>query len=82
MQGALATLDALDEVRLWEHPHLNRRVLTVDPAVTFTDDSDETGITVQGRTGDHVYLLADLTIKAPVEEWAMAAVVGAIETAG
>jgi phage terminase large subunit-like protein len=79
VKGAITTRDRLDEVRLWEHPKLSRRIVMVDPAITFTEDSDETGITMQDRAGDHVYLLADVSIKAPVEEWAMKAIEAAVE---
>src|SRR3954451_12630166 len=51
----------------------------VDPAQTFSEDSDETGSTVQGRAGDHVYLLADVSVKAPVEQWAMDAIKAGVE---
>jgi predicted phage terminase large subunit-like protein len=36
--------------------------------------SDETGITVQGRAGEHGYLLEDLSGKYSPQEWAAAAV--------
>lgn len=74
IKGAVASLDRLDEVRLHEHPKLSRRLVMVDPAQTFSEDSDECGITVQGRTGDHVYLLADVSLQAPVEKWALEAI--------
>ena len=79
IQGAITTIDALDEVRLWEHPKLSQRVCSIDPAHTNTENSDETGITVQGRTGDHVYLLADVSGRYDVDEWAMKAIETAIE---
>lgn len=86
VKGAITTLDALDEVRVFEHPELSQRIVMIDPAMTFTEDSDETGITVQGRAGDHVYLLADLSERLPVDDdenkgtdgWATKAIKAAI----
>jgi phage terminase large subunit-like protein len=72
--GAIATLDQLDVARVHEYPPLSRRIVCVDPAVTNTEDSDETGITVQGRSGEHVYMLADLSCKDDVDKWALLAV--------
>lgn len=77
--GAIATLDQLDAGRVWELPKLDRVIVSVDPAITNTDESDETGITAQGRAGDHVFFIADKSLKADVDDWAMEAVVLAVE---
>ena len=81
--GALATYEQLDRGRIQPGdplPEMIRKVCAVDPAVTNTDTSDATGITVLGRAaGDHVYLLDDVSLKAEVEEWAYLAIVTAIK---
>jgi phage terminase large subunit-like protein len=47
--------------RTWDIPKDMRVIIGVDPAVTKTENSDEYGITVMGRSGDHGFLLADLS---------------------
>jgi phage terminase large subunit-like protein len=43
---------------------LHSVVVGVDPAVTSTEDADESGIIVTGRAGDgHFYVLADYTVR-------------------
>lgn len=57
-----------------------RIVVAIDPAVSFGEDSDETGIVVVGVTGDdrpHAYVLADLSEKLSAERWAARAVAAA-----
>jgi phage terminase large subunit-like protein len=50
-------------------------VVAIDPAVTSTDDSDETGIVVAGISGDgQYYVLEDCTVKASPDGWARTAV--------
>jgi len=80
VQGALWSKDNIDETRVHTAPEtLNRVVVAVDPAVTFTDSSDSTGIIVAasssgGKIGRHYFILEDLTLKAEPAEWASAAV--------
>jgi hypothetical protein len=76
--GAVATVDQLAVARRSEHPSLSKRIVMIDPSQTNTETSDDTGITVQGRAGDEVYLLADLTMKGDVSEWVDVAVEGAV----
>lgn len=56
-------------------PDLVRIVVAIDPAVTVTEDSDETGIVIAGkdRRGDG-YILGDYTMKGSPEQWARKAV--------
>lgn len=65
--GALWTLDTLDAGRVTTAPDLARVVVAVDPSVTYSDDSDLTGIVVAGIGHDgHCYILADWTAPEPV----------------
>jgi len=73
--GALWTLKMLDETRVLQVPcKLKRIVVGVDPAMTATTESDETGIIVSGIGEDnHGYVLADRTATmAKPSEWAQA----------
>lgn len=70
VEGALWTHDLIEAHRTLDHPPLERIVVAVDPAVTYTDDSDETGIIVAGVANQHYYVLADSTTKAAPAEWA------------
>ena len=55
-------------------PELVRIVVSVDPAASSTDESDETGIIVAALGADgRGYVLADLTLKGSPNEWATAA---------
>lgn len=70
--GALWTHDTFDEHRVNEIPErVVRRVVGVDPAVTATEDSDETGIVVaaMGESG-RTYIEADLSLRATPDAWA------------
>ncbi len=72
--GALWTRDMLDANRVKEAPQLSRVVVAVDPAVTSGEDSDETGIVVAGRAGEHFYVLADRSCRLSPDGWARRAV--------
>lgn len=75
--GALWHRADVDEGRVSEYPELRRIVVAVDPAVSNTEDSDETGIVVAGvaRNG-HAYVLDDMSLKGSPNEWGMQAVAG------
>ncbi len=74
-EGALWTDDLLNGTRVIDKPLMKRIVISIDPAVTSKDTSDETGITVCGEGFDgHFYLIEDLTDTYPVSEWAKVAV--------
>jgi phage terminase large subunit-like protein len=76
--GALWTWDMLEAYRLREEPELDRVVVGVDPAVTATEASDETGIVVVGVSGRgdqaHYYVLDDRSGKYSPKGWALATV--------
>lgn len=71
--GALWTLAMLEDRR--EAPDLARVVVAIDPAVTSSEDSDETGIVVAGLGVDgRGYVLADRSCKLSPDGWAQRAV--------
>lgn len=69
--GALWRENMINETRTKDHPALARVVIAVDPAVSVTSTSNETGITVEGLGIDgHLYVLADLSGYYSPKEWA------------
>ena len=53
---------------------IRRIVVAIDPAVTNTEDSDDTGIIVAGTEADQFYVLEDLSGRYTPEGWARQAV--------
>jgi predicted phage terminase large subunit-like protein len=75
VEGALWSRDRIDALRVTVHPQLVRIVVAIDPAMTSTEDSDETGIVVAGKGIDgHGYLLDDLSGRSSPDGWARRAV--------
>jgi hypothetical protein len=78
VQGALWTWGMIEEARFRTDdglPTLARVVVAVDPAVTSSDTSDETGLVCVALGSDGAYyVLSDLTRRASPLEWATAAV--------
>lgn len=74
--GALWKRADLDRLRIAEAlVEYTRVVVAIDPAVTSTDESDETGIVVAARGSDsQLYVLADLSGRYTPDEWATKAV--------
>ena len=73
--GALWQRDWIDRDRVDTAPDLKRIVVAIDPAVSNTAGSDETGIVVAGiAADDHVYVLADLSGHYGPLDWARKAV--------
>lgn len=75
--GALWKLADIEAARIIpaQLPTLRRVVVAVDPAVSNSENSDETGIVVAGRADDgHAYVLADYSLKASPDGWAREAV--------
>lgn len=74
--GALWRRDDIDRARVSEVPReLVRIVVAVDPAVTATAESNETGIVVAGiDSRDHGYVLEDCTLRGSPAQWGEAAV--------
>lgn len=72
VEGALWTTDLIDRNRLEKNvllPAMRRIVVAVDPAVSSTDTSNETGIVVCGLGGDgRGYVLEDLSVKRSVDQ--------------
>ncbi|HEV2575122.1 MAG TPA: terminase family protein [Beijerinckiaceae bacterium] len=75
VQGALWSRDQIDRNRVQRAPDLQRIVVSIDPAVSNNEGSDETGIIVAGiDRDDHGYLLADYSGRYSPIEWARKAV--------
>jgi phage terminase large subunit-like protein len=71
VEGALWQMDSLEAQRIKEAPELERIVIAMDPAVTATARSDETGIVAAGRGKDgKIYVLADASGKFSPDGWA------------
>src|SRR5690606_2688179 len=70
--GALWTWAMIARARLeGPCPEMKRIVVSVDPAVSIAEESDETGIIVCGIDGDDVgYVLADRSGKYSPDGWA------------
>ena len=75
VEGALFNHGLIDDARVREAPELERIVVAVDPAVTSTETSDETGIIVAGRTSDnHFYILQDASQVTSPDVWVKKAI--------
>lgn len=75
VEGALWTKGVIDRNRVTELPPLARITVSIDPAVTNTKDSDETGIIVCGSdAAGNGYVIADYSFKGSPYEWAQKAV--------
>jgi phage terminase large subunit-like protein len=70
----LWSMASLDAYRLREAPELGRIVVSVDPAVTATENSDEHGIIVAGIADKRGIVLEDASIQGSPNEWARRAV--------
>lgn len=68
VDGALWTLEMIERGRVDEHPELSRIVVAVDPAVTGSETSDESGIVVVGEHQGHGYVLADYSMVGSPQE--------------
>lgn len=73
-EGALWERKWIEDKRVEDHPDLARLVVAIDPAVTSTADSNETGIVVAGsaRIGRvlHFYVLEDYSGRFTPNVWA------------
>lgn len=73
--AALWQRSSIDANRVRLAPPLQRIVVGVDPSVTSTDSSDETGIVVAGASHDgQFFVLDDLSLNASPDTWARVAV--------
>lgn len=74
-RGALFPRRVIEAGRVAAAPALERVVVAVDPPVTGGPASDECGLVVAGRSGEVVYVLADLSLaQAAPAVWAARAV--------
>lgn len=74
-EGALWTDELINETRVIQAPTLKRIIVSIDPAVTSKDTSDETGLCVQGISFDNnIYFLEDASGIYTPTEWAKEAV--------
>lgn len=70
VEGALWTWEMIENIKC-DKNEFSRVVVGVDPAVTSSPDSDETGIIVVGMTGpDTGHVIADYSGKYKPSEWA------------
>ena len=73
-EGLLWNRVMIDRCRISQRPELVRIVVSIDPAVTASLESDETGITVLGKDSEgRGYLLEDLSGKYSPNEWSKVA---------
>ena len=64
LPGALFMRTDIEKHRVKETPKLRRIVVAVDPAVTSSDEADESGIVVAGLgDGGHMFILDDLSMR-------------------
>ena len=74
-EGALWTQGLIERNRISEVPPLSRITVSIDPAVSNTANSDETGILVCGSDARGFgYVLGDYSLKGSPLEWARKAV--------
>lgn len=75
VEGAFWTQAILDEWRVHMAPELQTIVVSVDPATTNSESSDECGIVAAGKAYDgHKYTIADRTMRGRPKAWAAEAV--------
>jgi len=77
IDGALWSWTMIEKARIKQEnmPNLQRIVVAIDPAVTNSEESDETGIIVAGRTQEGTfYVLADHSFHGSPDAWAREAV--------
>ncbi|MGB1216032.1 MAG: DNA-packaging protein [Pikeienuella sp.] len=74
MPGAIWAQSVIDTYRVSKAPELARVVVSVDPAVTNTEESDEHGLIAAGIAEDQTgYVLEDASLRGTPLEWARAA---------
>jgi phage terminase large subunit-like protein len=74
-EGALWNREWLDRNRATSAPDMHRIIVAIDPAVTSSEHSDETGIVAVGLgEEDHIYVLADWSGRYTPDGWARAAI--------
>jgi predicted phage terminase large subunit-like protein len=75
IEGALWKMDSIRRISDDAVPDFKRVVVAIDPAVTNTKNSDETGIVVVAEGIDKkFYILGDYSIRASADTWAQRAI--------
>jgi phage terminase large subunit-like protein len=75
MPGGLWQRGIIEATRTSTLPELSRVVVAIDPAVSASEDADETGIIAAGRGANgHGYVLADASGRYAPAEWARVAI--------
>ncbi len=75
LPGALWRQDSIDVYRLSERPQLTRIVVSIDPAITNTEDSDYHGVVVAGLTQEgRGCIIEDGSLKGSPLDWARRAI--------
>jgi phage terminase large subunit-like protein len=73
--GAIWNMQNIHEGRRHEAPTMKRILVSVDPAISNTENSDEHGIVVVGTGEDgRGYVLDDVSLKGAPQQWAERAV--------
>ncbi len=71
VEGALIQRDLIEKYRVREAPDLVRIVVSIDPATTSHEGSDETGLCVTGIGSDgHFYVLHSEGLRVTPQRWA------------
>ncbi|MBY6005384.1 terminase family protein [Salipiger bermudensis] len=71
LPGALWSQSVIDSYRINTAPDMVRTVVSLDPAVTNTEESDQHGIIVAGAAEDQAgYVLEDASISGSPMDWA------------
>lgn len=75
LDGALWSTQLIEKSRVKKLPDLQKIIVSIDPAVTSGANSDETGITVVGKTeNSEYYVLDDQSGKMSPESWGRKAI--------
>lgn len=75
IEGALWKMSDIEDCRVKKTPDLIRLAVAIDPAVTSTKDSDETGIIAGGMDAEgHIYILEDGSGILTPQSWASKAI--------
>lgn len=74
-EGALWQRETIDRCRVQTVPEMRRIVVAIDPAMSSSASSDETGIVAAGRGTDGIiYVLADWSCRGKPDAWAQRAI--------
>ena len=75
VEGALWKMNLIENSRVKTYPELVRLAVAIDPAVTSTKESDETGIIAGGMSADgNIYILEDASGIFTPQTWAAKAI--------